>query len=495
MAATSMLSWPTAAALKAQFIADVQLQAIAAGVQQPPAGKGTDLDLQATAATNLTMVALSNQSILDADSDWTRAEGDQLDEIRIRLGLPEVLSTGSTGSISGKSVGTVVVPAGLRFALGNGKRGEAVASVTGSGSLTVTVAMLDVGSDTNADAGALVQWVAPPTSLLTDATVVVLSGGTDNESDAQKRIRIGNRLSSPVGAGNWAQCREVALNVGGVIADAYVYPCLGGPSSARVVLLRAGTKANLWTRTVTSTETDAVSAALVTEVDTKGHLYSVVSVAEQTSDVSIGLTLPSGGWSDPAPWPANAVYVSTVTTETSFRVERVGAATWTAPVGDEAIAVWYPAAKAFRRGVVSSSTPGTNLADLVVVWSDSAPSGSPTAGSWVSPAANSLNDYADAFLGAVAALGPGENLDLAAAISAGDIRATRANREPVVGASTAAPMTIGSTQVGAIQDAFPTVQSAEYLSRSVSTPTVPATVATAPNVLVIGQLSFLPVTP
>src|SRR5690348_8991340 len=94
------LSTPkNAAEIRDQMLRDLRLAAIDAGLDEPPVQPGTDWFLLSTAISNICLIGFANVSIgLDAQNILT-ATGDDLDQIRIGYGLPEVAPSPATGKV------------------------------------------------------------------------------------------------------------------------------------------------------------------------------------------------------------------------------------------------------------------------------------------------------------------------------------------------------------------------------------------------------------
>jgi uncharacterized phage protein gp47/JayE len=127
------------------------------------------------------------------------------------LAQGQVTLTGGTG---------IIAPQAMQLSRGVGG-GETVlyetlVQATVSGSADVAVRAIDNGSIGNADAGDILQVINPPPGLDAGATVIVMEGGTDDETDDELRARVLRRIRNPPMGGDTADYIAWALAVPGV---------------------------------------------------------------------------------------------------------------------------------------------------------------------------------------------------------------------------------------------------------------------------------------
>lgn len=483
----------TSAELREQFLSDVRLGAIDAGlIEEPPTGPGSDWYLLGTATANMVFVGVANVAIADEDKSVLTATGDALDEHRAALGLPVVEPTGSSGKIRIKVSGATVVQNGQQLTLPNGKRLRVVGTYTNPAtSSELDVQAIDTGTATNAKAGTKVTFApSAPVNVAAEAEVAAsspLAGGTDAENDARKRDRILNTLRNKPAGGNWADIRQLVLdNLGGVL-DCYIYPALGGPASQKVVPVKAfEPEVNDFSRTPSDALLSQVRALIHGKVST-GVETVVQGPANQNLDAVLELEIPDSaqsggngqGWVDPSPWPphatpAGAVTVSAVDADADQIT--VNAVTSTEPVdGQTHIAWWSSVDRKFYTALVVSHSGSSgawvlNL-DKPLVGKDG---GIPLTGDYVCPEAANIKAYGDAWVKTIGALGPGEN-------TAAEGRVPRALRHPFQAEEDQASVT--TVTLAEWGRRFPEITDIEP-TLSASTPTVPGAVSTAPNIFV-----------
>jgi len=454
---------------------------------------GGDEYILGTALGNMGMLQYSNIRINDDNSDVMTSTGKTLDDKRRALGLPVVPGIGASGrllvSVSPPGA-TVTVSDGQEFVLPNGKRGQVDGTHLGVAAFDeVAVFMIDIGEDTNLGYPERVTWVSPPTGLNEIAIVSAnspLTGGTDSESDDRKRERILNRLQNVPAGGSWGHKIEIALNALVTLQMVFVYPALGGPGSEKIAIARAiDTKNGVLTRSMNAFAAELVRNAIHDEFPALAESV-VASVVDENVDVAITVTIPDApsaggnglGWLDNAPWPPLAADTEVkVTVATSSQVFTVGALTTTAPVaGQVHIAWWSPADQKFFIGLVTAQSGATTAWVLTLDQGLVDSTGTaPAVGDYISPVAVSMADYGVTWLESFNALGPAEN-------TTSSDRLPRAKRHPLIGESWPSDLTV--KQLTDLSLAHPEISDAAWSSRSLTTPTVPGSVATAPNILV-----------
>ena len=485
------------------FLADVRLEAIAQGVpfDDVPVEEGTEWWILGSAVGHSMMMLYSNQQVHSDNRDVEKASEGQLDEIREQEGLDELPSTVATGRIRVQINGTQTIPDGQAFTLKSGARGQISPQVLGAvDGQEVNAIMLDPGERGNASPGEQVTIISAPGNLRSTATVSnnsPLSGGREDESDAGKRRRIINRRRNRAGAGNWADLIEIALSSSANIQYAFVYPGLGGPSTRKVVLIRdIDPDNNEFARSPSEAAADIVRDAL--------HLYLpketetiVQSAVEEATNIAVTLSLPDSpgnggdgtGWLDDVVWPDLAggdtkVAITVVGTVTDTWDIQVNATTAVSPVaGVTNIAWWSSVDQKFYLRRVETVAGGTGAWQLKL---DNALSDSngdvPLVGEYISPAAKNTEVYGTTFRDTMRRLGPGENTSTAALLP-------RAKRHPFVERSVWVA-DLNLKQLAALTNGHAEISDGAWSYRLKSAPTVPGTVSTPPNVLVLNHFGI-----
>jgi hypothetical protein len=491
--------------LKSQFLRDVRLAAIDAGVVDPPVNPGSDWDMLGGAVANISLLGFSNIDAAEGDTNVLTATGVPLDDLRKGRGLPEVPATAATGKVVVTvSLGGATIPAARELVYPNGKRctvdTEHTYSAGESGDYEIDVTATEAGTATNLAGGQIVRFKSAPTNVAENAKVSTaepLTGGTAAESDERKRARILNDLQNRPAGGNWGQIRQWALDALGSVQDCYVYPALGGPGSAKIVLVKDFDPAALdFSRQLSSTAVAYVRDYIQARLGIPEE--QVVQTAENLSvNASVLLTLPDSylaggnglGWTDLAPWPTleagDAYRVRVTSCASPYTTMVVTAVTATAPVaGQTHIAWWSIVDKKFYTALVLSSSGGTgawtlNL-DKPLVSSDG---NGPIACEYVCPPAHNLSAYGTAWVNLFRKLGPAEN-------TADANRLPRSKRHPFI--SDEDPCALTATALSTLANSFPEITDYAWGYRSYSTPGIPATVASAPRVFVPAMFAVYP---
>lgn len=485
---------PTLEQMRDQYLDDVQLAAVDAGISDPPVGYGSDFYVRGTALANLMSIPLGG--IAQAEVAWDPATCSDADVERWRatLGLPEITAQGARGKCLVRldaASGTVVDGTALSY---SGRLYRVVGTWTAVTDRTPVAveAYPDTGEATNLAAGTQLTWVSPPPgfkSWVEVSSAEPLVDGVDAETPERKRERVLARLQTPALSANWQTVVEVIESAVPTVR-VYVYPALGGPSGTLVVLAKQFAPGQRdFSRVATSGQLTRARQALWTQVPSCAK-YVVVSASEETLNCALELELPdTNGWLDLAPWPQLEVADSgrvSVSSVTSSRVFTVSATTTTAPQnGVSHISWWSPGDQAFHTTTILSYTGSTGAWVLTVADPMVDEDGTLIAtGDYISPSAIKMAEYGDTWRGILEAMGPGED-------TTDPYRIPRASRKPLV-SSTANP-TLGVAQRKSLMGEHPEIVGVEYGYRSVTTPTVPGTSDQAPNVLTLDNFGlYLP---
>lgn len=485
------------------ILADYRLEMLKTTGQDPSVAPGTEPWIWATAHAAIAMLQFSNIELSRDAITPINATGQDLENWRIALGLPEVQPSPSSGRIrvSIPSGVTGTLTDGQPVQLPNGLRAKVVGNWIGiSDGSEVDVITIDTGSRTEFDGGTSVTLVGAPTVFDSTALVSVnvpLRGGRDKEDDNRKRTRILNAIANKPAAGNWAHIREIALEASPFVLDCYVFPALGGPASVKVVPVRDfDIRRGEFTRAMSSAALGIVRAALYNQLP-DGVEVVTEAAADFPFDAALLVSIPpsalaggsGSGWvdqpilPDTVPWPQLAsgeliVWVSAVTSSTQITIS---AQTSTTPIAGQTHIMWWSSIdRKFRQFLVIGVAGGAGAWQLTLdrpLVSDDGSTVTASLSELISPAAVNADGYRDSWLNAMRALGPGE-------ATADAARLPRSLRHPYV--SDAAPSTLSFLTLKAFQEnhdeisdlawSFRTLVSAAFL--------VPATVADPVNILV-----------
>ncbi len=481
------------------FLEDLYLQAQANGVANPPTQPGTDWYALGVAVGNSGIMHYANQRIAEDNADVLTATGQKLEDKRVALGLPALNPAPASGKIRVRVNGSSTVEDGRQLTLPGGKRIKVVGTWTVFDKTEIDVVALDNGTATNAKAGTVATFVSPPLNVQKNTTVSTsfpLAGGFDVESEPAKRKRILDRLRYQPGGSNWAALRAIAIDAVPSLSGVYVYPALGGPSSAKVVLVKPPNRDLLDFSPVATTAMVNAARAAIQAANASENELIVQAVAATPLDMVLILQLPQStllggnglGWSDAVPWPqlttldSNVVSVTGIAAGASGLTITVSAQTTTPPVdGQTRIGWWSQNDFQFRVFTVVSHTGTaanwTLTLDRPLVDDTGAVV---QVGNYISPAAERLADYGSFWFDQIAALGPGEN-------TADVNRLPRALRHPYVAVES--PSYPAFDQLKKLKDRFPEIVTAGYGTFSIvptiaflPPPSVPASVDLPPNI-------------
>lgn len=483
--------------IRDQILRDLRLAAIDAGIADPPVHPGTDWWLLATAIANHNLIGLANMTLALDDHSVLTATGAALDIIREALGLPEVTAAPASGKLKITTFGSATVVNGQQFLYPNGLRGEVSGTVVNpADGAEIDVVAIDTGSQTNLAGDTVVRFLSPPANLATDARVSVgspLTGGTDAEDDNRKRDRILNTLKNKPAGGNWAHLRQLALDVLGTVQDCYVYCAPGGPGSTLVVPVKEFDRDNNdWSRALSSAALNIVRNQIQSNMPGAQEIV-VKAAVDQSANLTIKVTIPDSslsggngnGWLDPSPWPQLAGGDSNdvaVTSSSDPKIIVVDAATTTSPIaGQTHVAWWSTRDMKFFTALVTaqsgSSGAWTLTLDRALVDSTGT---AVAAGDYICPAAQNLEKYGDAWIDFFEELGPGE-------VTSDSARIPRAKRHQYI--TDEDPSDVTTLFLAKLATKYPEITAIEFGVSATTTPTIPASVATAPSILIPGKFA------
>ncbi|UOF77294.1 baseplate J-like protein [Caudoviricetes sp.] len=493
------------AAIREQWLQDLRLAALDAGLDEPPIEPGTDFYLEAEANAQLALIGLANIAISARDASVLDATGDALDAIRKGDGLPEVPPAGSSGKIRINVAGPTTIPNATQGKLANGLRFKTVGVVVNpADGQEIDVAAIDTGAATNAKGGSAVQFVSPPTNVSRAAVVssdFPLTGGADVETDARKRDRVLNTRRNKPAGGNWAYWRQFVQDNYAAIQDTYVYCAPGGPSSQLIVPTKAFDRTN---NNYSRAPSDALMQTIRSAVQAKAGSFAETVVrgpADQAADFTLKVEIPQStlsggngqGWTNSDPWPQLevsdggrvAIAVGGVGTDNDLLT--IDADTSTSPIaGQTEIAWWSSVDRKFYTALVVD-VDGASVAGNWIVTLDRPLVGidgvGPADGDYICPNAQNLSAYGDTWVTFLESLGPGE-------VTNDPDRIPRALRNP--SAADEDPYSVNGATLTRVSSKHPEITNIAFGYAPVTAPTIPATVADPPNVLTPRRFAVYP---
>jgi hypothetical protein len=481
------------------FLRDIELGAIGIGVSTPPVQVGTDWWIMSRGIGQMAFQVAAAVNQADADGSVLTATGQALKDIRDADGLEAITGSTATGKI-------VLRVSGVRSVMDGepGKIGSIRYTVVGNwigvtDEDEITVVSVDKGTAANAEPPAVFKFDSAPLGIQANATVSTLEpirGGLDAENDESMRARILDRRRNTPAGGNVGHIREIAFAAVGSLQEVYCYPALGGPGSVKVVPVKAiEPDNNDFSRILSTSALSLVRNKVQAELPMPAGVW-VEAVAEQSVDVSILLDIPDSalvggsgaGWVDADPWPViGTLTYAAVTTVTASDDITITTGSATAPVaGLTSICWWAPGDQKFRTYLVTSITTAGGgptythrvTVDRPMVDSDNNPVAT---GDYISPAAVNAEKYGNTWRDLMGTLGPGENTSDAN-------RLPFALRRPLM--SEGPQSELNRRLLSQLNSAHDEIANTDWSYRSATTPTVPGSVLSPPNVLTLDNFGI-----
>jgi uncharacterized phage protein gp47/JayE len=481
------------------------------GLPAPNTLPGSEPWIRALAFARQLTVTESNGVVSVNNQMPDSAQGDYLVRWLSLLNLSIRPAGGSAGNITLNNSQATVVPLGATLVDTTGLVYAVAVGGTYAVNAQVPVVSLSGGVATNHVNGDVLRWIVPPTYC--GQTVVVglpgaedgLVGGVDAESAENARARMVLRLQNPMGGGNWTTFALLAAASTPVVQAAFVYPAANGSGTVHVACVAyASTLAasNARNRDVSAAVMTSTVVPFVTGNVAEYAEVVVTTVTNQPVDVAVGLSLPAapaasppgpgGGWLDGIPWPNNSTgaasfkcSITAVASSTQFTCDAP-----TAPIPGVSRIAWLDPAtwKLYTATVVAfTGTGGAFVCEIDTPWATLITSFATYAVLYVFPQMVNQTTYVTAFLGAFAAMGPGEKTNAAGLVS-------RAVRHPLP--TTQFPYTLGNSQLQAVTDSDPNVTASTWYYRgglaAPYAPTLPGSIANPPGQLVPKNIGFYP---
>lgn len=176
----------------------------------------------------------------------TQSAGEFLDGWLATYAMTRKEAAAATGTASGTGVTGTLLPAGTLLQSADGRQYRITADVAVvAGLVTVQVIALVAGAAGNLGASILLSLVSPVSgidSAFMSGSVSGISGGADQETDAQAVYRLQQRLSAEPMGGSPADYARWALQVAG-ITRAWGVRNPAGPTTAGVIIMADGNTA------------------------------------------------------------------------------------------------------------------------------------------------------------------------------------------------------------------------------------------------------------
>lgn len=391
----------------------------------------------------------------------TRATGAAAEQWATSKGLVgRIAAVGASGFVEIEaSVGGTTIFAGDELKTSAGLRFRCATTATYADGDLVPVAGLDTGPATNLAPGTVLTWTAPRPGCASTATVWEtqegegLTGGRDEESDAEIVARVIEAGRNPPASGNDAHYQALAKATPGLaVQQAFTYPAILGPGTVGLVFTLQPAEAG-GARLPSASQRAAVEAWLLEQVPHDDQFF-VCELEGNDVDVAMRVAWQTGadGWTDAVPWPPyysgnDAITVTAASSATSFTLGRVSASYGgvAQPAVGKTIAFYDAAAGTFVRKRILSFTgtgpwvvtvePSNSVSDLAYV---------PSVGDKAMPFSASLELVLPPVLAYFDTIGPGEQV--ASFFDAG----TRQRRTPLPPKSW--PSSVGARLINGVQD-------------------------------------------
>jgi uncharacterized phage protein gp47/JayE len=494
-------SYPTPEELLAQSLADLRYSFARRGIAVNLL-PGSDHWQRAKVNADRISVAISNGKLAVANVSPLTATEDELEDLAGVFGITRRVPASASGYVLcfGTSGQIISIPSGFQATSPSGHKYQttSVNTITLLGTDPDTAPTIELsavlsGADTDQDEDTIFTWDSSAIGHLAPTCTVDeggIDGGADEDDDETLRSRLLDKLSDPPIGGNAAAIKQFAEEASAAVEGAFPYNAVRGPGSFDVALTKAGGDRTL-SDTVVTLVSDAVRAEYPGFVS-----MNVTSVAAEEVDVLINLSLPlpttaggaGGGWRDATPWPSTTD--ATLVKVSSFiaGVITVNATSSNPPAAGRRFGIWDPDEGEMKEFTIAS-VGGVSGAYTITL--NTQLSASPTfveAGMYISSGAVNLTTYATEFLEACEGLGPGEK-------TASQDILPRGARKPTPDVSNPASLT--AIQLAMLSSEHTEILDITYAARyatgtttPLTSPSVPATTANPPKILVLKHLAF-----
>lgn len=483
-------AYPTAIEIRDQILSDLTYYGQQSGITYN-VKPGSEYYKIATAIANRVTIAISNNKISNDQRNPLIATGQPLRDIARVYGITERPASKSSGDASVKVVTGVAttIQAGWQ---GTGSNGKKYITVQVESDIEngdeITLQSVEAGADTVLATGSQITWdSAANASLLNPATVVApgIRGGEDADDDDDIRRRLLDRLAAQAVGGNGASLKGWAEEISASIGAAFVYQGIRGPASVDIAII-----SETGDRTLSGIVVDDSRSNVESKMPGGVVSINLTTVYPEELDIVLGAKLPlpevaggtGGGWRDASPWPAELTKITNIS-GANITVDSVDA-----PVVGQSIGLWDRsdiAAPAMRERSVATVSGSTGAWIVTLTGANAFIE----VGDYISAGATNLVNYAATAYAQFQLMGPGEKTDNPDLLP-------RSARYP--SAEVTAPMDLTARQISEIMNEHDEMSDLEYSCRyetgtttTRTSPSLPATTADAPRVLVCKKFAFI----
>lgn len=390
-------------------------------------GPGTQVELDALTLADQLVVVYADAQTVGAATNVRGTFGARLTALAAADGLnpARLPAAGAVGFVAMQAVaGGALVLAGavLKDPLTNMRFDVTTTGTYGNGA-AVPIRGIDTGPATNLAAATSLAWQNPPIGAGPVALVVAqsdgsgLSGGRDEESDAELQDRIIAKRANPPAAGNVAAYIETLESIANLaVQKAFAYPAIKGPGTTGIAFtLRPAQPGG--SRVPNAAELATALAVLVSTFPADdGILMATLQAQGVTPVLRVQWSRSASGWVDAAPWPAyvagDKVHVDNAVTIGALTFRVTTGTTTTGPQVGQTVAVYDATSGRFKRkriATVSTVVAGKSW-DLTFTATNAASDTAfvPANGAAVSPWSDSLDSLVAPVASHFDSLGPGE---------------------------------------------------------------------------------------
>ena len=250
---------PSANDILAAALQTYQAQALVNGYQVSP-DPGSEVYVRFLTFAQLLAVAYNiMQQQMDARLPDT-ATGSDLDRVLNQFGLQRKPATSAEGFIQLIASAPQALAVGMQLSATNSLLYQVSQSGIYAPNANVPVTAIDVGSATDLGIGSIMTWSSPLALMQTTAPVsVALTGGSDQETDAQARVRLLQTLQNPPGSGNTQQLINLSSNIDPIVQAGFVYADYNGAGTQLIALTGYQTDGYYIGRDIPHLQTDNTS--------------------------------------------------------------------------------------------------------------------------------------------------------------------------------------------------------------------------------------------
>lgn len=239
-------------------IRDTLLRDIANQLPSADTGPDSDLFIRAASVASAVEGLYQHQAWIVRQIFPDTADTEYLELHAAVRGLTRKRAVSASGLIRFTGIPGTMVPSGQSGTVNKQSYiTTADSTLDATGKADIPAAAAVSGTAGNQPAGTIIQLSAIPAGIDSQATIIDMTGGTEQESDSELLARLLELIRRPPAGGNKYDYRRWAMNIPGVTA-AYVYPLRRGLGTVDVVITAAGT--------LPSAETIAAVQAYINEV-------------------------------------------------------------------------------------------------------------------------------------------------------------------------------------------------------------------------------------